>query len=53
MNKQGAKSVGRGFDDELAAALFKFALIQRYCREEVSAREVEQIFAETPVLKAA
>ena len=40
-------------DDELAAALFKLALIEQYCREEISAREVERFFAETPALKAA
>jgi hypothetical protein len=54
MNKQAAKSSGgRGFDDELAAGAFKLALIERYCREQVSAHEVERIFAETPALKAA
>ena len=43
----------RGFDDELAVALFKLALIERFCREEISAFEVQQIFADTPALKAA
>jgi hypothetical protein len=43
----------RGFDDELAASLFKLALIERYCFEEISARDVQQIFAEIPALKTA
>ena len=47
------KPAGRGFDDELTASLFKLTLIERYCREEISAREVEQIFAETQLLKRA
>ena len=43
--------VRRGFDDNLAAALFKFALIERYCWEQISALEVERIFADGPAVE--
>lgn len=42
----------RAFDDELALSLFKLALIERYCREQISASDVENIFAEIEQLRA-
>jgi len=47
------QKVHRGFDDEMAVAPFTVVLIERYCREKISGRQVEQIFADTPALKTA
>jgi hypothetical protein len=41
------------FDDNFAAADFKLALIERYCLGEIAVDTVQQIFDETPVLRAA
>ena len=43
----------RGFDDDVAAALFKVALITRFCCNQISRDEVERIFVRTPALKSA
>ena len=41
------------FDDEIARSLFKAALIQGFCSEQVSARDVAEIFAQIPALRTA
>jgi hypothetical protein len=43
----------RCFDDDVATALFKVALITNFCRNQISRDEVELIFARTPALKSA
>ena len=51
MNKH--ELLERGFEDDLSAAVFKLALIEAYCRGELPAEAVQQIFDATSALKAA